>query len=159
MNSQTIKGTIFFDDDYDNFGIPGVQVKLERTGKEVLTDFDGVFVLPVDSNIKKDNLLITCYDLTVEIIDIELDDKLDIGNFYIPIFKSISVEEYKLLTESRKQNCEPTYHWAQLLGYVDKSRLENDILTFNCNKKIDKYIFDSKNKTVKIDWSIIKNCI
>lgn len=153
-NSQ-VKGIVLM----DSLSLPGAVLELKRSKSIVTANFDGEFSLPIKSEIKNDDLLITYVDLTVQIKNVDLDTaELDIGEIHMPYFKIISINEYEQLPKLEKENCIATYHWAQLNGYIDLSRLENNSLTLNCSQEIIDYTYDSKAKTITVDWSVIKNC-
>jgi len=150
-----IKGTILM----DSLALPGAEFELLLTGTHVMSDFDGEFTLPIKSEIKRDDLLITYVDLKVIIKNIDLSTgELNMGQIHMPFFKSIEIEEYEKLSKLDKENCIGIYCWGNLLGYYDEAQLENNSLTLNCNQAIVDYTYDSKVKTITIDWSVIKNC-
>ncbi|MEN8886168.1 MAG: hypothetical protein ABF246_07240 [Winogradskyella sp.] len=97
--------------------------------------------------------------MTIEIQNFISDSTmLDLGKIEIPTFKSIEINEYEQLTEPKKENCYPIYHWTQLIGYTYTLELENDYITLNCEQKITDFEYNSETKTIKINWNIIKNC-
>ncbi|EDP70681.1 hypothetical protein FBALC1_07978 [Flavobacteriales bacterium ALC-1] len=154
-NSQVI-GIVLM----DSLSLPGAVLELKRSKSIVTANFDGEFTLPIKSEIKKDDLFITYAELTIQIKNVDLDTaELNIGEIEIPYFKSIEIEEYEQLSELEKENCIAINHWAQLLGYLDLSRLENDYIILNCSQEIIDYTYDLKAKTITVDWSVIKNCI
>ncbi len=143
----------------DSISLPGAEIKFKESDQVVMADFDGNFVLPIESKIENCNLVISYSGLSIEIKNIELiEGKLNIGNFEIPYFEDISITEFELLTEREKENCLPIYHWAQLLGYLNTKKIDTDYLTLNCEKKIKEFEYNPQTKTVLIDWNLIKLC-
>ena len=143
----------------DSLSLPGAEIKFKESDKGVMADFDGNFVLPLESDIKNNSLIISYAGLSIEMKNIEFSNgKLDIGKFEIPYFKDISITEFEQLSESEKENCLPTYCWGQLLGYFSTNKLEKEYLTLNCKEKITKFEFNPTTKTVTVDWNKIKEC-
>ena len=143
----------------DSLSLPGAEIKFKESDKGVMADFDGNFVLPLESDIKNNSLIISYAGLSIEMKNIEFSNgKLDIGKFEIPYFKDISITEFEQLSESEKENCLPTYCWGQLLGYFSTNKLEKEYLTLNCKEKITEFEFNSTTKTITVDWNKIKEC-
>ena len=143
----------------DSLSLPGAEIKFKESDKGVMADFDGNFVLPLESEIKNNSLIISYAGLSIEIKNIEFSNgKLNIGKFEIPYFKDISITEFEQLSESEKENCLPTYCWGQLLGYFSTNKLEKEYLTLNCKEKITEFEFNSTTKTITVDWNKIKEC-
>lgn len=143
----------------DSLSLPGAEIKFKESDKIVMADFDGNFVLPLESEIKNNSLIISYAGLYIEIKNIEFSNgKLDIGEFEIPYFKDISIMEFEQLSESEKENCLPTYCWGQLLGYFSTNKLEKEYLTLNCKEKITEFEFNPTTKTITVDWNKIKGC-
>ncbi|WP_299436681.1 hypothetical protein [uncultured Maribacter sp.] len=150
-----VSGTILM----DSLSLPGAEIKFKESDKIVMADFDGNFVLPLESEIKNNSLIISYAGLYIEIKNIEFSNgKLDIGEFEIPYFKDISIMEFEQLSESEKENCLPTYCWGQLLGYFSTNKLEKEYLTLNCEEKITEFEFNQTTKTITVDWNKIKGC-
>ena len=150
-----VSGTILM----DSLSLPGAEIKFKESDKGVMADFDGNFVLPLESEIKNNSLIISYAGLSIEIKNIEFSNgKLNIGKFEIPYFKDISITEFEQLSESEKENCLPTYCWGQLLGYFSTNKLEKEYLTLNCKEKITEFEFNSTTKTITVDWNKIKEC-
>ncbi|WP_152593040.1 carboxypeptidase-like regulatory domain-containing protein, partial [Jejuia pallidilutea] len=150
-----VSGTILM----DSLSLPGAEIKFKKSDKGVMADFDGNFVLPLESEIKNNILVISYAGLSIEIKNIELKNgKLNIGEFEIPYFKDISITEFEQLSESEKENCLPTYCWGQLLGYFSTDKLEKEYLTLNCREKITEFEFNPTTKTIIVDWNLIKEC-
>ena len=143
----------------DSLSLPGAEIKFKESNKVVMADFDGNFVLPLESDIKNNSLVISYAGLSVEIKNIEFNKgKLNIGEFEIPYFKEISITEFEQLSELEKENCLPTYCWGQLLGYFSTNKLEKEYLTLNCKEKITEFEFNPTTKIVTVDWNKIKEC-
>lgn len=159
LNSQIcIKGKILVES--DTIGLSGVEIRLKDHDAFVVTDFDGLFKLKLDSKQTTNDLLIKYDDLIVEVTNINFTkEELNLIDFHMPMFKNIDVREYQQLSKSDKEHCFPIYCWAQLLGYTNHNRLENEKLQFNCKEKTEDFIFDPKKKTVKVNWDRIKKCI
>ena len=150
-----VSGTILM----DSLSLPGAEIKFKESNKVVMADFDGNFVLPLESDIKNNSLVISYAGLSVEIKNIEFNKgKLNIGEFEIPYFKEISITEFEQLSELEKENCLPTYCWGQLLGYFSTNKLEKEYLTLNCKEKITEFEFNPTTKIVTVDWNKIKEC-
>ncbi|WP_152596380.1 carboxypeptidase-like regulatory domain-containing protein [Algibacter lectus] len=151
-----VSGTILM----DSLSLPGAEIKFKKSNKGVMADFDGIFVLPLESEIKNNSLVISYAGLSIEIKNIELNNgKLNIGEFEIPYFKDISITEFEQLSESEKENCLPTYCWGgQLLGYYSTNKLEQEYLTLNCKERITEFEFNPTTKTIIVDWNLIKQC-
>ncbi|MCC1485556.1 hypothetical protein [Winogradskyella immobilis] len=143
----------------DSISLPGAEIKFKESDQVVMADFDGNFVLPIESKIENLNLVISFSGLSIEIKNIELiESELNIGDFEIPYFEDISITEFELLTELEKENCLPIYHWTQLLGYFNTQKIDTDYLTLNCEKKIREFEYNPQTKTVLVDWNLIKLC-
>ena len=152
-----ISGQLF---QYDlDFSLPGANIYLKGDKKVIQSDFDGFFELPIPTDHEKSDLIMSFGELTLEINNIALDNKeINLGKIILPEFRSIEIDEYEKLTQSEKENCMPIYCWAELLGYLMMDKLKDDYLQLNCSNKITDFEYDSKSKTVKIDWAIIKDC-
>ena len=138
---------------------PGVQVYFKSSEQKVESDFDGFFKSLIPKGNEKNDLILSGYGMTIEIQNFISDSTmLDLGKIEIPTFKSIEINEYEQLTEPKKENCYPIYHWTQLIGYTYTLELENDYITLNCEQKITDFEYNSETKTIKINWNIIKNC-
>ena len=153
-NAQ-ISGQLF----QDESEFPGVQIYFKNSDKKVESDFDGYFKLEIPSGIKKNDLILSGYGITIEIKNLEFDStKLDLGKIEFPAFKIIDIDEFEKLTKLEKQNCYPIYCWTDLLGYSYKNKLKNEFLTLNCKEKITEFEFNQIAKTITLDWNTIKNC-
>ncbi len=153
---------------YD-YEYPVGKVSLEGQSKFVKTDFDGNFEIQKPSNTEKVNLVIDLANwpvnenfvaLKIIIKNLELTEltKIDLGKIHLPDYKSISISEFEQLSESEKESCIATYHWAQLNGYLYTNKLENEYLTLNCKDKITDFEFNLTTKTITVDWKTIKKC-
>jgi len=143
----------------DSLSVPGAEIKFKESAEVVMADFDGNFVLPVESEIENYSLVISYSGLSIVIKNLELNEgKLNIGDFEIPYFEDISIKEFEILSELEKENCLPIYHWTQLLGYFNTKKLDTEYLTLNCQKKITEFEYNPKTKTVLVDWNLIKHC-
>ncbi|MEP5602240.1 MAG: hypothetical protein ABJL44_14585 [Algibacter sp.] len=150
-----VSGTILI----DSLSLPGAEIKFKESDKGVMADFDGNFVLPLESEIKNNSLIISYAGLSVEIKNIEFNNgKLNIGTFEIPYFKDISITEFEQLLESEKENYLPSYCWGQLLGYYSTNKLDKEYLTLICKEKITEFEYNPTTKTIIIAWNLIKEC-
>jgi hypothetical protein len=153
--SAQISGQLF----QDESEIPGVEIYFKNSNKKTESDFDGFFKLQIPDGTGKDDLILKDRGLYVEIRNLEFGfTKLELGEIELPIFKSISIEEYEQLSELEKDSCYPIKHWADLLGYLYTNKLENEYLILNCKNKITKFEFNPDTKTVSVDWNLIKHC-
>lgn len=148
---------------------PNAKVSIEGQPDSVKADFDGVFKLEIPEKTEKVNLIIDLDQefpnnnfpqLKIIIQNLELTNllKLDLGKIELPIFKSIGIDEYEQLSESEKESCVASYHWAELNGYYYTNKLENEYLTLNCREKITEFEFNPKTKVITVDWNSIKEC-
>ena len=150
-----ISGRILIESD----SCPGAEIKLKGSKDFVTSDFDGIFLLPHNEDRVINNLLISFSKLTIEIENVVLNKgEIKIGDFHMPYFKFVSIEEYKRLSKSEQKNCFPINHWFQLLGYYNSNKLENDYIKLNCKEPIKEFKYNSKTKTLKLNWDLIKNC-
>ena len=143
----------------DSSGLLGVTVQFEQGGNGVLTDFDGNFSLPINSNIKKDDLVIIFMNLKLEIKNIDLTkNEINLGTIQIPYFKNISISEYEQLEKSEKEYHTAVYHYFQLLGYYNEKELDNNFLNMICGEKLTEFEYNPANKTITVDWKQLKKC-
>lgn len=143
----------------DSLVMPGVTVQFKQGENRVETDFYGNFSLPIKFNIKKDDLVIIFFEMTLEIKNVELTkDKVDMGEVHVPFFKIISVVEYEQLKESEKENFTAMYCYTDLLGYFNENELEDNFLSTNCEEKITDFKYNPTNKTIIVDWNQIDQC-
>lgn len=141
----------------DSASLPGAVIKFKDSSSEVSADFDGNFSLPVDSKTANNTIIISYVGLNLEIKNIELNDgALNIGNIELPYFKHIP--DLDKLSDKEKENCLPTYCWGQLLGYFNTNKLENEYIILNCKERVTEFEFNSTNKTITVDWDLIKDC-
>jgi hypothetical protein len=153
-NAQ-ISGQLF----QDKSEIPGVEVYFKNSDIKTNSDFDGFFKLQIPEGTVKGDLILKDRELYVEIRNLEFKFvKLDLGKIELPTFKSIDIEEYEQLSESEKESCYPIKHYANLLGYLYTNKLENEYLILNCKNKITEFEYNPDNKTVSVDWNLIKHC-
>lgn len=164
VNAQ-ISGQLFqFDSEY-----PAGKISTNKNTSYTESNFDGYFTIEVPKNNEKFDLIIDLNQgninddlrylkILIKNLKLKSNSKIDLGKLVLPTFKSIEIEEYKNLSKTEKENCYPIYHYTELLGYVYTNELQQNFLILNCQKKIIDFTFDKNNKTIKIDWKIIKDC-
>ena len=98
--SGQVSGKLLFESE----PFPGVELKFKNSNESVFSDFDGNFSLGYKKKIETENILITYNGLTIEIEKVDLrKDKFTIGNFILPYYKSISINEYSRLSKTEKK--------------------------------------------------------
>ena len=128
-------------------------------GEQKNTNSEGYFELPLTKI--KNVVLILSGAISIEIKNIPNSKKINIGEIITPERKSISIAEYKNLSEKEKEFCIPVHHWNQLLGYEFKNQLSEPCIKFKCGEvkyEVCEFKFDIVNQKVIIDWNSIKKC-
>ncbi|APY06835.1 hypothetical protein BWZ20_00590 [Winogradskyella sp. J14-2] len=148
---------------------PMAKISIKGKNKIIESDFNGNFSIETDEELKSLDLIIdlnhsssenSLKTLKIIIKSLKLDKKrkLNLGKIELPTFENIEITEFEKLTKSEKKECFPIYCWTELLGYINTNQLENEYLTLNCKKKIRDFNYNSKLKTVTVEWELIKDC-
>lgn len=122
------------------------------------TDGEGNFTLTLT---KQNNHIFILSDISIEIKNIPNNEEVNIGEIFIPKWKSIEVEEYLKLSNKEKKYCKPIYHWTQLIGYEYTNQLSEPCITLKCEQttyKICDFRFNHRKQKIIIDWKKIKPC-
>jgi hypothetical protein len=140
---------------------PGAKIYFNNSDQKVVSDFDGYFSLPLPT-IKKDNNTLyirTINDLSIEIKNIDLSQKevLELGKIEIPFFKMFEIDHYQQLPDSVKKYYHPIRHYRHLLGYYSTLEVDSGLSIQICDKTIH-YDYNSKTKTISVDWTLIERC-
>ncbi len=145
-----------------------VKIQLSTNDFNSESDFDGIYSLKMPNNENQIDITFTTERIAIQVNNINIKNlsSLDLGKIIIPNYKTISIEEYKELTEKEKKNCKPIYHWAQHIGYsLMEFEFENDLskkyVIWQCGKKekhISNFEFDKLNKRIIIDWKKSNIC-
>ncbi|WP_324026499.1 hypothetical protein QSV08_03135 [Maribacter sp. BPC-D8] len=165
-NAQ-ISGQLF----RDGTEYPGAKIYILNGTEKSTADFDGNFYLKLPKSEKTFDLVINLNqgfdpsdfkELEVIIKNIKVTDstKIDLGKIRLPVYKSISIEEFNELDVMDKKQCLPIKHYANLLGYDYTNNLSDDYILLNCSgeNKITDFEFDEVEKTVCVEWLTLNSC-
>lgn len=154
-NSTILTGIVSIEN--EPFG--GCEVRVLQNGLSQLTDSEGKFRLVTD-DLQELTLQISYFDMTSTLVieDIPLDSKeINIGTIPLVFNEIVSSSEYEKFNAEKRKKYQEVRHWAQLLGYVSKTKTDTTALrtTLWTDRKI-KYRLDTVNNKVIInykDWS------
>jgi len=165
LNAQ-IKGQIML---HSKTPYPGARISDNDDFYTTETDFDGYFEFNTSSKEANFDLIIhmevTGYvedsQLSIVIKNIPKESKINLGQIYIPEYKSVSINKYKKLSKSEKENCRALYHYNTFLTYVKIDEFKEGELKLNCskNQKTNDFKTDMDNRSIYIKWERIFECI
>lgn len=164
MNAQ-ISGQLF----RDGTEYPGAKIYVLNGIEKSNADFDGNFSLKlpkkkfdlvINLNQGFDTLVFKELEIIIKNVTITDSTKFNLGKIRLPMYKSISIEEFNELDVLDKKQCLPVKHYANLLGYFYTNKLSNDFILLNCSgeNKITDFEFDEVEKKVCVEWSTLKSC-